>query len=221
MIILYGAPGSGKGTQAKLLEDKFGFKFLDFGQNFREFAKKSENQNDVDYVRACRVKSDLEKGNAIKTEDLYYIIQAKIESYLDSGLDFILDKPGSLIEEAKWLSNLIKKKKINCILIHLELPIEKSLERISQRYYIPGNPNPFPSKEIAQETLIKSLNSTLVPYQRPEDTNKETTIKRIHNLYDQHNEIIEVYKKVEIPVYNINANGTVDEVFKKILKVIA
>jgi adenylate kinase len=212
LVILYGMPGSGKGTQAKLLEQKFGYEFLDFGQNFREFAKKANNPDNKDYIRACRVQKDLKEGRAILTQDLYYIIQNKIESLLKSGQKIVLDKPGSLLEEAIWLSSLIVSNKVSFCLVHIILDQVSSLNRIANRFYIPSSKTPYPSY---QDALNQAIDNEL-PYQRPEDEDLEVTKTRINNLYGSHQQILDVYKQKKLKVAQINGSGTVEDVFDRL-----
>jgi adenylate kinase len=214
IIILYGPPGSGKGTQAKLLQDKYGYVFLDFGQNFRDFVKENLLSTSLDYQRANRVKSDLEAGRAILTEDFYYILKNKIESLLESKTPFIIDKPGSLEAEAKWLSRLLKSKKVSTKFFHIQTDLSGSLQRIAHRYYLPSSKNPYPSYEVA---LLDAKNNEK-PFQRKEDESQAITKTRIENLYGQHDIILDIYRKEGYEIVELDGNLEITEVFKNLEK---
>lgn len=221
LIILYGPPGSGKGTQANILSKEFGYTFVDFGQSFRNFVKENLNkeiQNSLDHglsnvnptldQRALRVKQMLETGQAILTEDFYFIIESKINEYIDSKTLFIIDKPGSLNDEAQWLSSLVINKSVSNIFINLVVPMSVSVDRISHRFYIPSSSEPFLSYQQAME----NSKAGEIPYQRPEDENRDITLKRIDNLYGHSDEILLIYKSKGIKVINIDATGSIEEV---------
>jgi adenylate kinase len=214
MVILYGPPGSGKGTQAKLLQEKFGYEFLDFGQSFRNFAKENIQEDNPNYLRAKRVNEAFESGLPILTEDFFYIVQEKIENYIKEKKSFIIDKPGSLIEEAKWFNQVIKKFNISNIFIHLNLAKDISLQRISNRWYLPSNPIPYTSYQNALENAIFNEK----PYRRVEDESQDVSSKRIDNLYGQHDVILAEYEQNGIKINNINANDEIINIHTEILK---
>jgi adenylate kinase len=216
LIILYGPPGSGKGTQAKILEQELGYTFLDFGQCFRDFARVNYELTNPDKKRAIRVNELLISGKPILTEDFFYILKDKIEFNIRNNINFIIDKPGSLIEEAKWFNMIIKKNKIQTIFIHLELNNAEALDRITHRWYLPSNPTPFPSEE---EALNNAINNE-EPYQRKEDQSDTISAQRIINMYSQHETIINEYKKNGIIVHNINADQSIEGVKKDIQKLL-
>ncbi len=212
LIILYGPPGSGKGTQAKILEQVLGYTFLDFGQCFRDFAAIDYSPTHIDYKRACRVKELLITGKPILTEDFFYILKDKIEYYINENINFIIDKPGSLIEEAKWFCSIIKQYNIKPLFIHLTLDNLQALERITHRWYLPSNPTPFISKQAATEHATKNE----IPYQRPEDQSSTISARRISNMYSDHQHILNEYIKNNITINSIKADGTIEEVTKAI-----
>jgi adenylate kinase len=217
LIILYGPPGSGKGTQAKILEQELGYTFLDFGQCFRDFAAINYELTNPDKKRAIRVNELLISGKPILTEDFFYILKDKIEYNIRNNINFIIDKPGSLIEEAKWFNMIIKKNKIKTLFIHLTLDNAHALDRITHRWYLPSNPTPFPS----QAEAIKAAINNETPYQRKEDQSNTISAQRITNMYSQHEVIINEYKKNNIPVHNINAGGTIEEVKQSIAQLLS
>jgi adenylate kinase len=216
LIILYGPPGSGKGTQAKMLQEEYGYEFLDFGQSFRNFVKISNQLTPQDQVRANRVNIALSTGKAILTEDFFYILLDKIEYFIKNKINFVIDKPGSLIEEAKWFNNIIVKNKITTIFIHLVLVESKALDRITHRWYINSSQTPFKSYNEA----LKSAVAGELPYQRQDDQSVDVSSQRIRNLYGQHNEIINEYIRHGIKIHNIDADATMTVVSNRIKKLL-
>jgi len=216
LIILYGPPGCGKGTQASLLSQKLGYEFLDWGHSFREFAAQFKDSQDLTQKKiAQRVNQSLVTGEAILTEDLLFIIGKKITDLIQSGKKVIMDKPGSLPPEATWISQLIKQKNISTIFIHLPVDIEESLTRVLHRYYVPGQSFPYPSKEEA----AKNCPAGVEPVMRKEDQDAEITKTRYFNLYQKHrDEILKIYQQEQhSKMVEINAKGSIDKIHKIIL----
>ncbi len=213
LIILYGPPGSGKGTQANMLKDKLKYEFLDFGQSFRDFVKYNLNQNNFNSARAARVNDDLISGKPILTEDFFYILQDKILYNIKNNINFVIDKPGSLTEEAKWFVNIINDNKIKTKFFHLILDHDKALERITGRWYLPNNNLPFPSYQEA----LKHAQSDQLPYQRSDDESVPISTTRIKNMYGHHNDILDIYSQGGLIINDIIANRTVQEVSSDIL----
>lgn len=216
LIILYGPPGSGKGTQANLLKTNLGYEFLDFGQSFRDFVKLNINENNSEQKRAKRVNEALIGGFPILTEDFFYILKDKILLLINSKKKFIIDKPGSLIEEATWLEQLIKEYNIPSKFIHLTLPIKDALNRITHRWYIPNNPNPFPSYSDA----LHHVSNGLKPFQRSDDESESISTKRIENIYGKFNDILNIYKNGGMVINDLPANDSIENIYYKILNII-
>ncbi|GAB4144883.1 MAG: adenylate kinase [Patescibacteria group bacterium] len=214
VIMFYGPPGSGKGTQANLIKDKYNIKFLDFGASFREFvAEHKDNADDPEQERAQRVYDYLMKG-PILTEDLQYIIGKIIVDGVSGAGNFVMDKCGVLPEESEWLSDLLKNNQISSVLFHLPLDVAKSVERINHRYYVPGNKVPFGSYEEA----LKHCPEGIEPIRR-EGEDESHTLQRYDTMYrNNRDEILDIYRrKGHTPVIDINASLSIDEVHQQVI----
>lgn len=219
VIMFYGPPGSGKGTQASYLKEKFGFRFLDWGHEFRHFSHAHiDDKNDPEFWRAKRVHEYMMEGLPIQTEDLQYIIgQAITDGVLSHKDNFVMDKCGVKIGEAQWLSNLLLQNKIPSVLFHLPLSLELAIDRISNRYHVPGDKKPYNSYEDA----LKHCPEGVLPLKR-KDEDRQTTMARYDSLYRIHHlEILETYRQTNFTkVIDIDASISALEVHHKILEVL-
>jgi adenylate kinase len=123
IIILLGAPGSGKGTQSKRLSDRFGFQHLATGDIFRaEIAAKTSLGNKAqDYVKNGKLVPD-----AIVTE--------MVAARLDAKGKYLLDGFPRNLEQAQALDSMLKKEGVGVSLVCLlALPPAEAIRRISSR----------------------------------------------------------------------------------------
>jgi adenylate kinase family enzyme len=205
IIILYGPPNAGKGTQShflkQLLTDRY---HLDFGSELRNFVLnnvgdiKSEQEivnpaaKKEDVEVALRLKRDMKASLPVQSDDLKYVIESAIISCVERGQGMIVEGPGRLVEEAKWLSGFMDSKKASVCIFHLYVSLEEVLKRSETRYYLPGVSQPFMSLTDATEYGKKD---NLTPYRRAEDEDTEGTKQRYKMMYsDNFAKIISIYQ---------------------------
>jgi adenylate kinase family enzyme len=194
IVILYGPPNAGKGTQSAFLKNLFPERYhLDFGSELRAFVVKNigdmklaqevvnpdAGARDIEVAR--RVKADMMSSNPVQSEDLKYIIESAIVSCITRGQGMIVEGPGRLVEEAKWLSSFMDSQNAEVCIFHLHVDIEEVLNRASKRYYVPGLTKPFISFEDAKANCPEGFD----PYKRAEDEDVEGTKKRYTKMYSE------------------------------------
>lgn len=143
MITLIGPPGSGKGTQADLLAEKFGLFHLESSKVIEE---KLKNGNPDDEV-IMREKKIWEAGILNTPKLVLQWIQEKIKDLSDEDKSIIFSgSPRTLFEaegEIPLLENLYGKENIK--IINLELSEHDSIERNSARRICEKNRHPIPN----------------------------------------------------------------------------
>ncbi|MEK7287265.1 MAG: adenylate kinase, partial [Elusimicrobiota bacterium] len=130
-IILLGAPGSGKGTQAARLAGRCAIPHVSTGDIFRdEIARKTElGRAADDYVKS---------GRLVPDHLVLKMVIARLERP-DCVDGFLLDGFPRTIEQAKGLNDYLAKKgvRINFV-FYLEGNAGALVERLSGRRYCPG-----------------------------------------------------------------------------------
>ncbi len=123
IIILLGSPGSGKGTQSKILSARYGFVHLATGDVFRAEmqAKTPLGLKAADYVKAGRLVPDT-------------VVTEMVAGRLDSRKDYLLDGFPRNLDQATALSRLLSPagQTVN-LAIFLSLPRQEALRRLSSR----------------------------------------------------------------------------------------
>ena len=204
-VILFGAPGSGKGTQAVMLAKELSLKKISLGDILREEVKKESSLGQ-------EVKSYMEKGLLVPDE----LVSRVIEESIDSK-DFILDGYPRNLAQAQKLEEILKKKNTDMdVFVYLNVDEQTIVDRLSKRricrvcnanYHLEN----MPSKE---EGICDSCGAELA--QRKDDT-PDVIRKRWEVFSKASQEILDFYKGRN-KLIEIKAQGDKDEIFESIKK---
>lgn len=138
-IIILGAPGSGKGTQANLLAEKFGFYHL---ETSKLIEKAFENFKSGDFIEADGEKYYFEKekerydtGELNSFSFVLYLIEKVVEETIESGKGIIFSGSPRTFDEAEkffpFLMGLLSQENIK--IFFLSLDVDDSVWRNSNR----------------------------------------------------------------------------------------
>ncbi len=136
-IILLGAPGAGKGTQAKVIVDRYGIPQVSTGDLLRDHVSRG-----TELGKQARVA--MESGNLV-SDDLVCGMVAERLSRPDCARGFILDGFPRTVGQAKWLDNwlatqLFEKtglKKSSPVVINIAVGYNLLLKRLTGRRTCP------------------------------------------------------------------------------------
>lgn len=200
-IILFGAQGSGKGTQAKLLVEKFGFKHISTG----DLIRKGVSDNDSD---ALKLKKEyMDKGLLAPDELIVKIVEKSL------GEKNIFDGFPRTLAQAEMLD---EKTNIDAV-IELKIPDEVSVKRLSSRRQckkcsaIYGAENP-PKSENKCDACGGEL------YQRDDDT-PDAIKKRLELYHDETEPLLEYYKPRNV-VHEVDGTKSIQDIFKDVCEII-
>ena len=120
-IIMLGAPGAGKGTQAKMLADKYGIPHISTGEIFRAAIK-------AQTPLGQKVKAILDSGALVSDDVTIELVKDRL-SQSDTKNGFILDGFPRTIPQAEALENIVK---IDAA-VNFDISDEGVIERLSGR----------------------------------------------------------------------------------------
>jgi adenylate kinase len=218
-LIIFGPPGSGKGTYSMRLKEKYGLEKISTGDIFREEIKKGTELGK-------RIENYLKEGKLVPDETVIEVVERKLK-----GLDnFILDGFPRTVEQAKALDRIKKIDAIIKINAHKEILIEKiSARRICSNPKCDGNYNVADIKKVIEgiEYILPPLlpkndmkcDKCGSPLIQRDDDRPEVIEERLKVYEQQSKPVIEYYqKKGTVPFIEIWMNRPPEEVVEKIVK---
>lgn len=202
-ILLIGASGSGKGTQAQILVNKYGFCHLSMGDVLKEQVKKGTEEGKL-------IDSYQKAGNLVPLEVVLKALNNKIESE-KGATGFLLDGFPRSMEQVKALKLPIS------LVLSFNNDLDKIKDRlVNRRVCTDCNSNSHISKLIDGKCPVCGG----AVYQRTDDN--EASIDKRLNFY--RNEVIPVvnyYKENGYNVVDIDGDRSIEEVSRQIEQAIA
>ncbi|MEX2639840.1 MAG: adenylate kinase [Balneolales bacterium] len=156
-IILFGPPGAGKGTQAKLMEEKFNIPQLSTGDMFRHAIK---NKTPL----GVKVSEILESGKLVPDETVVNLVGETLgqPAYQDG---YILDGFPRTVPQAEAFDDLLKQRDQELdAFISLEVPEHELIKRISSREE--GRPDDTPEKIKVRLDVYNEETAPVMDYYR-------------------------------------------------------
>lgn len=141
IVVLTGAPGAGKGTQADLLVEKLGLRKLSTGDALRKHVKEGTEIGKI-------AGAIMERGELVPDDVLFKILEAEMNS-VSGDTVVLLDGYPRNTSQAETLETLKAKHPVKAT-IHLDVPREVLIERLSGRrvcgscgatYHVTSNPS--------------------------------------------------------------------------------
>jgi len=129
-LVLLGAPGVGKGTQADYLTDRLNACHLSTGDVFRAASKRL----DCDQSPAMKAALDfMRHGELVPDSTVWELVRERSHCLLNCG-GFILDGFPRTLAQAESLKQLLEKEKLTLTaVVNYELPTTEIVQRLSGR----------------------------------------------------------------------------------------
>ena len=208
-IILLGAPGSGKGTQAKKLMDNFGFPHISTGNLLRQaIAEGTEIGKQAKAIMAA--------GDLVSDKIVLDLIRVSLDSP-SSHSGFFLDGYPRNIAQAESLDELLTS--INQPLDHailIDVDSDTLVKRLSGRRMCSLTGKILNIYYSDQSEIDECLSAGGELIQRSDD-NIESITNRINVYREQTEPLLEYYKSRELLII-ADGNGDIDQVYKRVLK---
>lgn len=199
-IILLGAPGAGKGTQAVRLAEKYGIPHISTGDIFRSNIKEKTPIGMV-------AKSYIDKGQLVPDEVTIQIVRERLEKD-DCKSGYLLDGFPRTVFQAEALDGF---SEIDAV-VDIDVPLHKLMRRLTGRRVCGKCGESYHIDYLGGSTKCGKCDGELI--QRADD-NEETVGKRLEVYEKQTAPLIEHYKNKGKLIY-VDGDGDIDAVFNAI-----
>lgn len=184
-IVIFGAPGSGKGTQSEKLIEKYGLTHISTGDVLRKEIKNGSKLGKI-------AEEYISKGQLLPDELIVNILADTLDK-CEIVKGVIFDGFPRTIPQAEALKKVLSERNMDIsVVLGLEVEEKELIDRLLKRGAISGR----------------------------SDDNIETINKRLEVYHSQTDPLREDYIK-EGKYKPITGDGTIDDIFEKIKKVIA
>lgn len=214
-IIFIAPPAAGKGTQAKLLAEKYNIPHISTGDLLREEATKSTDLG-------IKIKDMMNSGNLVNDEIITELLRNRlVKRDCDNG--YILDGYPRNLEQAKIYDELLKEINRELgIVIFLDISKDLALERTLSRIVCSNCGTSYSlvieAQKPKKENICDKCNFDL---KVRSDDNKETFINRFDTYLEKTQSLIDYYKnKNVLKVVNVLDGLSAIEIFNQIEEII-
>jgi adenylate kinase len=204
-LLLYGAPGSGKGTQANMLRSRFGIPHVATGDMLR-----AEIERGTDLGRQAQ--PILAKGGYVPDEIMIGMIRERLREP-DCANGFILDGFPRTVPQAEALDVLMKElgRRFDRVL-YLRVETPELLRRLSGRLVCPACQRTYPPG-------VERCSVDSTPVVQREDDKHEAVRPRIEIYLAKTIPVLDHYRGGDL-VSEIDGRGTIDEISGEVLAAI-
>ena len=180
-IVLFGMQGSGKGTQGKILAEKYGLRPFDMGGQLRSMIESGTSLG-------AKIKGIVESGQLVQDD----IIMEVVESFL-SGVpkeqQILFDGIPRTMNQFEKLMALLKKHDRDAFALLIKLSEEEAVKRITQRRVCSSCKEIYPA--FYKEEKCAQCGGELVT--RQDDTNLDSIKNRLENYEKETKPVIEAF----------------------------
>ena len=210
-IVMLGAPGAGKGTQAKMISEKYGIPHISTGDIFRANIKENTELGQ-------KAKTYMDKGLLVPDELVVDLVVDRLAQD-DAKKGYVLDGFPRTIPQAEALTEALAKigEKMDYA-INVEVPDENIIDRMSGRracvacggtYHIKYNPT-------KKEGICDACGGELI---LRDDDKPETVTKRLSVYHEQTRPLISFYADKHV-LYTVDGTQNMEQVFEAITKIL-
>ena len=211
VIVLFGAPGSGKGTQAERLSKEFNFAHVATGDLFRENLK---NQTDLGKL----AKSYMDKGALVPDEITASMLKERLAKNDDCN-GYFLDGFPRTLPQAEALNTILSSLGMKLAgVLFINVSDQSIIHRLSERYICRQCQAPYnlSSKPPKKPGICDLCGGQL--YQRDDD-NPKTVQARLDTFHQQTAPLIQYYRQAGV-LKEVNGEIALENVTRECIKAI-
>jgi adenylate kinase len=224
IVILFGPPGAGKGTQAELLSDKLSLYYFETSKILeKEFNNPSQEIVEVDNEKfeVSNEKQLWLDGKLCSPPFVSYLVKENIKNLAEQGENLILAGSPRTVYEGEKVIPLIKELygEENIKVVLIDISAKETTFRNSHRRLCELMRHPILYTEETKDLSICPLDGSKLV--RREGLDDPETIKtRLKEYKERTYPVVEIFEKQGIKVQKINGEQSVADVHKEVLSVV-
>ena len=210
-IIMLGAPGAGKGTQAKMIADKYGVPHISTGDIFRANIKEGTELGK-------KAKTYMDQGLLVPDELVVDLVVDRVKND-DCKKGYVLDGFPRTIPQAECLDKALSEMNDSMdYAINIDVPDENIITRMGGRRACVGCGATYHVVNIPpkKEGICDRCGGELI---LRDDDKPETVKKRLDVYHEQTQPLIDYYTKKGI-IKDVDGTKPMDDVFNAIVKIL-
>ena len=211
VIVLIGAPGAGKGTQARLLEERRSIPQISTGDMFREMKT-------LDTPLAREVQDIMASGKLI-SDDLTFKIVRERTSKPDTAGTYVLDGYPRTAVQAKQLEDLATEQGKAIQAIEVDVPRDELLKRLTGRRSCPvcGEIYNIYSKPPKKDGFCDEHGDTALDH-RADDSEEKVKV-RLETYDELTKPLLEYYEKSG-RLEKVDGTGEIEDIYGQLNELI-
>ena len=200
-VLLLGAPGAGKGTQAEAIVREFGYKHVASGDVMRAMR---EEQSEL----GAKVREYYDKGLLVPDD---VVIEAMLSRVSGDEPGYLLDGFPRTLPQAEALDTALARdgRRIDTV-VYINVSEDELLDRLTGRWICPNGDAVYHEKNRPPKTAGVCDLCGAQLYQRPDDT-REAGQTRLKVYFDQTAPLIEYYRRRGV-LLEVNGEQPIDAV---------
>lgn len=188
-IILFGMQGSGKGTQGKVLAQKYDLKFFEMGGQLRQLIESGSPLGE-------KIKGIVESGNLVDDNTIMEAVESFI-SDLPEDQPILFDGIPRTLKQSEKLLNLLTQNNRDAFAVLIKISEEEAIKRLTQRRICEGCKGVYPPSYKSDECqhcggkLVVRHDDNLESIKRRLENYQAETVPVINSFYER-DHLIEV-----------------------------
>jgi adenylate kinase len=211
IIVLIGAPGAGKGTQARLLQERLGIPQISTGDMFREMKT-------LETPLAREVQEIMASGKLISDDITFRIVEGRT-SREDCRNGYILDGYPRTAVQAAQLEQLAKEQGFEIQAIEVDVPRDELIKRLTGRRSCPvcGEIYNIYSKPPRIDNVCDFHPDTVLDHRA--DDNEESVSTRLATYDDQTKPLLDYYENSG-RLNKVDGTGDLEQIYSQLSKLV-
>jgi len=207
IIVLIGAPGAGKGTQARLLQERRGIAQISTGDMFREMKT-------LDTPLAKEVQEIMASGKLISDDVTYKIVRERT-SRPDMSRTYVLDGYPRTAVQAEQLEELSKEQGKTIEAVEADVPRDELMKRLTGRRSCPvcGEIYNVYSKPPKRDGFCDEHSETILDHQADDSEEK---VKVRLETYDELTKPLLDYYERSGRLKKIDGTGKIEDIYREL-----